>query len=79
MEKNTHNMSNLFAQLGEPNDDVAIAKFIEAHKPLPGDMQLHEATFWSSAQAKFLREAICDDADWAAVTDNLNARLHDRH
>ncbi|MBN8550801.1 MAG: DUF2789 family protein [Deltaproteobacteria bacterium] len=44
--------------------------------PLPGDMRLHEATFWTRAQASFLCEAIGDDADWSAVTDDLNTLLH---
>ena len=30
MERPVHNMSNLFAQLGQPNDDAAIARFIPA-------------------------------------------------
>ncbi|MGB9193507.1 MAG: DUF2789 family protein, partial [Azonexus sp.] len=39
----------------------------------------HEAPFWSAAQASFLREAIGDDADWAAIADELNLKLHTRH
>lgn len=76
MESRTHTMNNLFAQLGEPCDESAIARFFETHGPLPSGMLLHEAGFWNSAQAGFLREAISDDADWAEVADRLNARLH---
>ena len=79
MERPVHSMRNLFAQLGEPNDDAAIASFIESHRPLPEKIRLHEASFWNTAQASFLREAIRDDADWAEVTDELNVKLHARH
>lgn len=79
MEHSIHNMSNLFAQLGKPNDELAIARFIETHAPLAGGIQLHEATFWTIGQANFLSEAISDDADWAAVADDLNTQLHGRH
>ena len=76
MERPEHNMSSLFAQLGQPSDNTAIARFIATYRPLPGSVQLHEAAFWSPAQAAFLHEAILDDADWAEVTDELNVELH---
>jgi len=79
MEQTIHNMSNLFAQLGKPSDEIAILKFIETYAPLAKDVQLHEASFWTSAQATFLYEAIRDDADWAEVADSLNAQLHAGH
>lgn len=75
MERPRHNMSNLFAQLGQPNDEAAIARFIETHRPLAEGLRLHEATFWTESQACFLREAILQDADWAEVADELNAEL----
>ncbi len=79
MERPDHSMSNLFAQLGQPNDEAAIARFIESHRPLADDVQLHEAAFWTPAQACFLREAITQDADWAEIADELNAELRARH
>lgn len=79
MERPVHDMSNLFAQLGEPSDEAAIDRFIATHAPLPDDMRLHEASFWTPAQAAFLREALLDDADWAEVADALNRELHVRH
>ncbi|MBS1158563.1 MAG: hypothetical protein H6R15_982 [Proteobacteria bacterium] len=79
MERPVHNMSQLFAQLGQANDEQAIARFIEARRPLANGVQLHEAAFWTPAQACFLREAILDDADWAEVADELNGELHARH
>lgn len=75
MERPVHNLSNLFAQLGQPNDQAAIASFIDAHSPLPEGIQLYEAAFWTESQACFLREAILQDADWAEVADELNAEL----
>ena len=75
MERPVHNMSNLFAQLGQPDDEASIARFIEAHSPLAADLQLHEAHFWTESQAGFLRQSIVDDADWAEITDVLNAGL----
>jgi len=79
MERLEHNMSNLFAQLGQANDETAIAQFIETHRPLAEGVQLHEAPFWTPSQACFLREAITQDADWAEVADSLSAELRARH
>lgn len=76
MERPQHSMSNLFAQLGEPCDEQAIALFIETRRPLSAGMLLHEASFWSPSQASFLRDALCEDADWAEVVDALNTELH---
>jgi len=79
MEGFVHNLNNLFAQLGQPNDDASIARFIETHSPLAEGIQLYEAAFWTPAQAGFLREAILEDADWAEVIDELNNDLRARH
>lgn len=75
MERPVHSMSNLFAQLGQANDEAAIERFIETHSPLAEHVLLHEAHFWNAAQAGFLRQAIVDDADWAEITDLLNTEL----
>lgn len=79
MEKPVHHISKLFAQLGEPSDEGSIARFIEAHSPLPNDQRLYEAPFWSPSQAGFLRESLLQDADWAEVVDELNVELHKQH
>lgn len=79
MERQSHGMHSLFAQLGEASDDDAIARFIATHGPLGGAVQLHEASFWTPAQAGFLREAMLDDAEWSAIVDALNSELHIRH
>jgi hypothetical protein len=69
-------MGVLFAQLGLPDNEPAIARFIRTHGPLGGGVGLHEAKFWTPWQAEFLREAILEDADWAEIVDRLNADLH---
>lgn len=76
MERAAHDMSSLFAQLGEASDALAIERFIESHRPLGSAVCLHEAVFWSPAQSGFLFQATLDDADWASVVDTLNALLH---
>lgn len=76
MDTKLHTMSDLFAQLGLPSDDsAAIDEFIEAHRPLPNDIALYRAPFWTAAQRAFLKEEIIDDANWAVVIDELNVRL----
>ena len=76
MELLKKNMSALFAQLGEPNDEVSIDRFIATHAIKDGNTHLYEAQFWTASQASFLREAMVMDAAWAPVVDELNARLH---
>lgn len=75
MESNIHNIANLFAQLGLPNDNGAIDAFIATHAPLPHDVPLSEAPFWSPVQAAFLKTEIAEDADWSAVIDTLDVQL----
>lgn len=76
METPVHTMENLFAQLGLRSDPDAIASFVAAHSPLAPDVPLADAPFWTPAQARFLREEIIEDADWAEIIDQLNASLH---
>lgn len=78
MNEPNHNMGQLFAQLGLPSDQAFILGFIETHKPLDAAMRLHEAPFWSVAQADFLRDEILEDADWAEIIDALNLELRSR-
>ena len=69
-------MKHQFAQLGLPNSDAEIERFIQTHSHLAGTISLADAPYWTAAQATFLREEILKDADWAEVIDQLNARLH---
>lgn len=75
MEAHVHTLNNLFAQLGLGEDEKSIQKFIASHGPLPAQLELFSAPFWSASQAKFLREQIANDADWAEVIDQLDSRL----
>lgn len=75
MEPNTPTLADLFAQLGLDADEAAQRAFIAAHAPLPANLPLHEAPFWTPAQATFLREAVLQDAEWAEVVDQLDALL----
>ncbi len=76
MDLSSHQLRNLFDQLGLDSSAVAIEKFIEEHSPLDTNTLLADADFWTASQASFLREEILNDADWAEVIDQLNERLH---
>ncbi len=76
MEQTVHPFSELFAQLGLASDEASIRAFIARHAPLPDNVRLEEAPFWSDAQSQLLREERVDDADWAPVVDQLNLALH---
>ncbi|MGD9869547.1 MAG: DUF2789 domain-containing protein [Thauera sp.] len=75
MEKPIHVFSDLFAQLGLPDDAAGIDAFIKAHSPLPEFVKLTDAPFWTAGQAAFLREQLANDADWAELVDQLNSAL----
>jgi Protein of unknown function (DUF2789) len=75
METSYHHFCELFAQLGLPADEPSVRAFITSHRPLPGAVRLDEAPFWNAAQARLLCEGARDDADWAAVVDQLNVAL----
>lgn len=75
MDLSSHSLNALFEQLGLDGSDAAIEEFVNTHKPIPGNVSLHEASFWKPAQAAMLREAVAEDADWAEVVDHLDAML----
>ncbi len=75
MEMAHHRLPELFAQLGLDADPASIRAFIAFHAPLPGDVRLEDAPFWTPAQSRLLREALVEDADWAEVVDRLNLAL----
>ena len=72
----SYSINTLFAQLGLPADDGAIAQFVKEHSPLPAATALEDAPWWSSAQSSFLHEALEEDADWAPVVEQLDSMLH---
>lgn len=75
MESSIHTMNNLFQQLGLPSDTASIDDFVAGHGPLAPEVELSQASFWTPAQATFLKEQIVGDADWAEVVDQLNNLL----
>lgn len=75
MEQSTHSFSELFRQLGLPADNAFIERFILEHRPLPEDVKISEASFWTDGQRDFLKKALLEDADWAPMVDQLNAEL----
>lgn len=76
MENPIHTLSDLFKQLGLPDDHDAIERFIARHRPLGESVRLSEAPFWNDAQRRFLEQELNEDADWAERVDELNERLH---
>jgi hypothetical protein len=76
MDSSFHSISELFAQLGLPNDEASMQAFIKQHSPLPADVRLADAPFWTESQAQLLREEFIEDAEWAEVVDQLNLALH---
>jgi len=77
MELTTYTLASLFKQLGLESDPASIDAFIAEHSPLPDDVKLIEAEFWTPQQAQFLKEELREDGgDWALVVDELNERLH---
>ena len=71
MENPIHRLCDLFRQLGLPEEVAAIESFIALHRPLPNDMPLADAPFWTVSPAQSLREEIAKDGDWAELVDVL--------
>lgn len=78
MDTPFHYLSELFQQLGLPDDPAGMDHFIRSQPPLPPGTQLADAALWSLSQAQFLREQTAHDADWAPVVDALNTLLSAR-
>lgn len=75
MERPIHTLSDLFRQLGLPDQPQDIEQFIARHRPLVPETALADAPFWQADQATFLREEVAEDADWAELVDLLSALL----
>jgi hypothetical protein len=73
-----HPFHELFEQLGLGSSPEEIRSFLQSHAPLPHEVALPDAIFWTPSQAGFLRQALLDDSDWAEVADALNAALRQR-
>ncbi|MDY7559511.1 DUF2789 domain-containing protein [Pseudomonas sp. 10B1] len=77
MDLTTPTLQTLFEQLGLDSDQASIDAFVDSHGPLPEGVKLIDADFWTLQQAKFLKEQLHIDADWAPVVDELNVLLHE--
>ncbi|MBY0464957.1 MAG: DUF2789 domain-containing protein [Burkholderiales bacterium] len=75
MNKAMHRFSDLFAQLGLPNDAASIADFVTRHHAISACTRLPDAPCWTPAQAQFLRESLWQDADWTGLVDQLSLAL----
>ncbi|WP_422011718.1 DUF2789 domain-containing protein [Roseateles sp.] len=74
----SHDMTELFCQLGLPDSPEDIKRFIAEHKPVPNELSLPDAPFWTPSQQAFLREQWrADDGDWTLLVDQLNAALRE--
>ncbi|HSV54713.1 MAG TPA: DUF2789 domain-containing protein [Burkholderiaceae bacterium] len=74
MDTSTHDLGNLFRQLGLAGEPAAVEAFLATHRLKPGTT-LVEAPFWNKAQATFLRESLANDSDWAETADELATLL----
>ena len=75
MDLSRHALTDLFDQLGLPSSAADIERFVATHRPLPHGTLLADASFWTPSQARFLREELEEDADWAELVDELDAML----
>ncbi|MFO7529096.1 MAG: DUF2789 domain-containing protein [Marinobacter sp.] len=73
MDTSKHSLSILFEQLGLASDDKSIEDFVARHSPLPREIALQDAPFWSESQSHFLEEGLEEDSDWAEIIDELDA------
>lgn len=77
MTPSTHHFSELFAQLGLPDDAHSIAQFLSTHAAMAKGVRLPDAPFWTSSQAAFLHESLGQDSDWSDMVDQLGKALQD--
>lgn len=75
MDTSKHSLNTLFEQLGLPSGQAEIENFIARHSPLPSEVAIQDAPFWSESQSHFLEEGLEEDSDWAEVIDELDALL----
>ncbi|MBB1486008.1 DUF2789 domain-containing protein [Oceanospirillum sediminis] len=78
MDLSKHTMSTLFAQLGLPNDDKFIARFI-LQNTLPEGQPIYEASCFNDSQTAFLAQGLDEDSDWTELIDSLDAAMRAPH
>lgn len=74
MNQQPMGMLELFSQLGLESGYADIAAFIQ-HHPLPPEVNLTEASFWTPSQRAFLRESWQEDSDWCELVGQLDQLL----
>ncbi|MDQ8038624.1 MAG: DUF2789 family protein [Pedobacter sp.] len=77
MDTGNHDLPALFAQLGLASDQASINLFLISHE-LPAGTSLAKAEFWTPSQAKFLADALQEDAEWAEAADEMAMLLTPR-
>ncbi|GGC69826.1 DUF2789 domain-containing protein [Marinobacter halophilus] len=75
MDTSKHSLHTLFEQLGLPSERKDIEAFIGQYSPLPSEIAIQDAPFWSESQSQFLEEGLEDDSDWAEIIDELDALI----
>lgn len=75
MDTSKHTLTTLFEQLGLASEKNSIEEFVARHSPLPREIALQDAPFWSESQSHFLEEGLEEDSDWAELIDELDAML----
>ena len=68
-------LPELFAQLGMDTSDAAIERFFAEHS-LSGRTGVVEAPFLKTEQKITLLQMRLEDAEWADLVDEMDARLH---
>lgn len=74
MDTTPVDLGHLFEQLGLDNTEQAINEFIASHHLAAADT-IWQASFWSPAQAAFLKEALEADSNWSELVDLLDTQL----
>ncbi|WP_338592413.1 DUF2789 domain-containing protein [Shewanella khirikhana] len=74
MDTTPVDLGHLFEQLGLDNTEQAINEFIASHQLAAADT-IWQASFWSQAQAAFLKEALEADSNWSELVDLLDTQL----
>lgn len=75
MDTSKHSLHTLFEQLGLQSGQKEIEDFIGRYSPLPSEIAIQDAPFWSESQSQFLEEGLEEDSDWAEIIDELDALL----
>ena len=79
MPRKAPNLQALFVQLGLAADELAMLRFIRQHRPLPADVDMLHAPFWTPSQAAVLWRLRRRGPHWIEVLAQLEAALRGHH